>query len=110
MKTPVMNGMELNTVEDVFEALTEHAGCECPGTGALDGLCGAVIGFSHDNRVVYDYEKILENYMERDKMTREEAEEFVEYNTMRVLPYMHVQPVILFPLDGYKEDMGNDKG
>lgn len=106
MKTPVIDGIELKTVEDVEKALIEHAGGEdeASGAGMFDDLCPAIVGFSHDNRVVYDYEKILEVFRERDGMTEEEAIDFVEFNTLRSLPYMSRQPVILYPLDCYKED------
>lgn len=106
MKTPVINGIELNKVEDVFEALAIHAGgeSESAGAGAFDDLSQAVVGFSNDNRIIYSYDKIVEIYMERDGMSEEDAVEFVECNTMRTLPYMHRQPIILYPLDGYRED------
>lgn len=103
MKTPIINGIELNTVDDVFEALGEHAGSDFESTGVFDNLNPAIVGFSHDNRVIYDYKKIVQVFMERDGMTEEEAIEFTEFNTMRTLPYMGKQPVILYPLDGYKE-------
>lgn len=106
MKVPVMNGIALNTVKDVFDALAEHAGSEesLEETGIFDNLMPAIVGFSNDNRVIYDYNKILEVYEERDGMTEEEAIEFIEFNTMRVLPYMDRQPIILYPPDEYVEE------
>lgn len=106
MKTPVINGIALKTVKDVERALIEHAGSESDieGAGIFDGLMPAVVGFTYDNRVIYDYEKILEVFQERDGMTEEEAIEYVDFNVLRTLPYMGRQPVILYPLDCYEED------
>ena len=47
----------------------------------------AIIGVSHDDRVVYSFEKMVECLMNEDKMTEEEAIEFIEYNTIRAIPY-----------------------
>lgn len=43
----------------------------------------AIIGMSHDDRVVYSYEKMVEFLMETDGMSYEEAAEFINYNTIR---------------------------
>lgn len=59
----------------------------------------AVIGVSEDNRVVYDYEKMVEWLMEEEKMTEEEAVEWIDYNTIRALPYFgEGAPIIVYPL------------
>ena len=59
----------------------------------------AVIGVSEDNRVVYDYEKMVEWLMEEEKMTEEEAAEWIDYNTIRALPYFgEGAPIIVYPL------------
>ena len=47
----------------------------------------AVIGVSNDDRLVYSYDKMIECLINEDNMTYEEAEEFIEYNTLRALPY-----------------------
>lgn len=47
----------------------------------------AIIGVSHDDRVVYDYDKMVECCMTVDNMTMEEAEDFISYNTIRSIPY-----------------------
>ena len=52
----------------------------------------AIIGVSHDNRVVYSFEKMVECLMEEDGMTDEEAIEFIEYNS---IPYSPDGPIIL---------------
>lgn len=47
----------------------------------------AIIGVSHDDRVVYSFEKMVECLMEQDNMSYEDAVEFIEYNTIRAIPY-----------------------
>lgn len=60
--------------------------------GAIVGYVEAPGGF----RVVYDYEKCIRSLMDNDGMTREVAEEFFDFNTVRALPYMGVlHPLIL---------------
>lgn len=47
----------------------------------------AIIGISHDDRVVYSFEKMVKCLMDEDGMTDDEAIEFIEYNTIRAIPY-----------------------
>ena len=47
----------------------------------------ALIGVSHDNRAIYDYEKMVEWLMEKEGFTMEEAVEWIDYNTIRSIPY-----------------------
>ena len=50
-------------------------------------------------RLAYDYEKIIEMFVDRDGMSYEEAQEFVDYNTVRAIPYMgERKPVLVYPL------------
>ena len=59
----------------------------------------AVVAVTHDDRLVYDYNKMVECLMADDDMTYEEAAEFIDYNTIRTLPYMEKPPVIIMPLE-----------
>lgn len=59
----------------------------------------AIIGVSHDNRVIYDYEKMVEFLMEKDGMTYEDAAEFIDFNTIRAIPYFPNGPIVLFRID-----------
>lgn len=47
----------------------------------------ALIGVTTDNRAVYDYDKMVEWLCKRDSMSMDEAIEWIEYNTLRALPY-----------------------
>lgn len=55
----------------------------------------AVIGRSEDGRLIYSYEKMVEFLMVTDGMSREDAIEFIDYNTIRSLPYMGERPPII---------------
>ena len=48
----------------------------------------AVIGVDTEGRVVYSFEKMVKYLIDNEKMTEEEAIEWIEYNTIRALPYM----------------------
>jgi hypothetical protein len=59
----------------------------------------AVIGRSEDGRLIYSYEKMVEFLMVTDGMSREDAIEFVDYNTIRALPYMGERaPIIMYEI------------
>jgi hypothetical protein len=57
------------------------------------------MGISEDNRAVYNYEKMIEYLMDNNNWSDNEAVEFIEYNTIRALPYMdNKAPIIMYPL------------
>lgn len=59
----------------------------------------ACIGVSDDGRAIYDYEKMIEWLMDEENWSDEEAVEWIEYNTLRALPYMgEGRPIIMYPL------------
>lgn len=59
----------------------------------------ALIGVTEDGRAVYDYEKMISWLMTTEGRTPEEAEEWVNYNTLRALPYAGDKaPLIMYPL------------
>lgn len=59
----------------------------------------AIIGVSHDDRVVYDYDKMLEHLMSHEDMTVEEAADFISYDTIRSLSYAGPEaPIVMFGL------------
>lgn len=61
----------------------------------------AIIGVDAcSDRVVYDFDLMVEFLMDTDSMTYEEAVEFIEYNTIRACPYIgESAPVVLRRLD-----------
>ena len=60
----------------------------------------ALIGVSEDNRAVYDYDKMVEWLVKEESWTELEAIEWIDYNTIRALPYMGDKaPIIMYPID-----------
>lgn len=56
----------------------------------------SIIGISYDGRVIYDFDLMIEDLMEEESIDFEDALEFIEYNTLRALPYMGDNaPIIL---------------
>ena len=48
----------------------------------------SIIGFTaEDGRAVYSYESMIQKFMEDEHCSEEEAQEWVDYNIMRALPY-----------------------
>ena len=48
----------------------------------------ALIGVSTDNRAVYSYSKMVEWLKDHERMSDDDAVEWIDYNTIRALPYM----------------------
>ncbi len=59
----------------------------------------ALVGVTEDNRAVYDFELMVEWLCDEERFTAEEAVEWIEYNTIRALPYFgDGAPIIMYPL------------
>lgn len=57
----------------------------------------SIIGLTIDNRAIYDMEQMIVDLMEEDKISYIDALEFIEYNTIRALPYIGGDvPIILY--------------
>ena len=66
----------------------------------------AIIGITDEGALCYSYEKMIECLIEEDKMEQEDAMEFIDYNTIRALPYassMGVRPIVVYN-DFFKEE------
>lgn len=60
----------------------------------------ALIGVTDDNRAVYDFDKMVAWLIETEGFTHEEAVEWIEYNTVRALPYFgEGAPIIMYSLE-----------
>lgn len=60
----------------------------------------ALIGFTEDDRAVYDFNKMVEWLMEEEDWSQDEAIEWIEYNTIRSLPYMGPKaPIVMYPVE-----------
>lgn len=68
-------------------------------TVMIDGFDNAVLGITSDGCLIYDYYKMVDELVQRDGMEFMEAVEYIDYNTMRALPYVKDhRPIVLFPL------------
>lgn len=60
----------------------------------------ALIGVTTNGRTVYDYNKMIEYLVDEEKFDEESAVEWVDYNTVRALPYMGPDgPIVMYPLE-----------
>lgn len=65
-----------------------------------DEFADGCVGITHDYHLVYDYGKLARSISEKNNISIEEAIEFIEYNTIRSLPYIKnqglLEPIIMF--------------
>lgn len=59
----------------------------------------SVLGVTEDNRIVYSYERMVQEFMQDEDCSEEEAQEWVDYNTLRALPYLGEDAPIVISLD-----------
>lgn len=71
---------------------------------------GSIIGMTYDGRLVYDYWSMVDELWKEDGGTRDEAIEWIEYNTMRAIPYMgeHAPIVLWYDRDYITSMYGRD--
>lgn len=63
------------------------------------GYDDALVGVDINNRAVYDYQKMIEWLVINEELTDEEAADWIDYNTIRTLPYIgDGAPIIMHPL------------
>jgi hypothetical protein len=57
----------------------------------------SIVGVTTDNRVVYDYDKMIAELMEDEELSYDDAVDWIEYNTIRSLPYAGEKaPIIMY--------------
>lgn len=60
----------------------------------------ALIGVSHDGRAIYNFDLMIDWLMEKEGWSDIEAIEWLEFNTIRALPYMGKDaPIIMYSLE-----------
>ena len=88
----------MKTVDEVKEYLCEH-GWEETIVFENPDYASAFIGVSTDGRAVYNFDLMIGALMDEDGMEYDEAIEFIEYNTVRALPYIgEMAPTVVYPL------------
>ncbi len=57
----------------------------------------SIIGVTTDGQAVYDYDKMVGELMKDDGVSEQEAVDWIEYNTIRSIPYAgEMAPIIMF--------------
>jgi hypothetical protein len=85
--------------EALREFLAEMYGDD---TVLLDGpeFDGGLVGVTTDGRLVYSYDKLAEALCEANRWSREDAIDWIEFNTICSLPYVGPRaPVVMGGLD-----------
>lgn len=86
----------------VNSVLREMLNCEVEKAVILDNpsFDHSIIGYDiSTGRLIYSLQKMVKELSQDEGMSEEEAEEFIDYNTCRSLPYMGERaPIIMMPL------------
>ena len=60
---------------------------------------GSIVGVTTDGRVIYDYDKMVEELMKDEGWSYEDAAEWIDYNTIRSIPYAGPgAPIIMYSI------------
>lgn len=59
------------------------------------GYDDCIIGVSIDNRAIYSYSQMIGWFANKNNCSFAEAMEFIDYNTVRSLPYIENSPIIV---------------
>jgi hypothetical protein len=69
----------------------------------------AIVGVTDEGQVVYDYDMMVHCLRIKEGWSEIDAIEFIEYNTIRALPYVENAPIIMHRLRlEEEEDHGTD--
>lgn len=69
----------------------------------------AIIGTDEEGRAIYSYDLMVECLMIEDGMDYEEACEFIDYNTIRALPYIPNHPIILYNSEIFNDEIYDER-
>lgn len=59
----------------------------------------AVLGIDDRGRIVYSYSKMIQYLMLTDGISYDDAIEFIDYNTIRAIPYMgELAPIVIYDI------------
>lgn len=59
----------------------------------------SIVGVTTDNRVVYDYDQMVEEMMRDEDCSYDDAVDWIDYNTIRSLPYAGENaPIIMYSI------------
>lgn len=88
-----------NSVEELCEFL-EAQGHEDTVFFENPSFVKAITGITDSEQLIYDYNLMIEAAMEEEGWTAEESIEWIEYNTIRSIPYMGSNhPIVSLPIN-----------
>lgn len=92
--TPAHETLNKMNQQEIKDLLTDfgYEGTVLFESPSYDTAC---VGVTEDGRAVYNYDKMVQHLVNEDKMTEEEAIEFIDYNTIRSLPYQVNAPIVV---------------
>lgn len=65
----------------------------------------ALIGVSDEGRAIYDYDLMVKWIVDNTEMDETEAVEWIDFNTIRALPYAGKNaPIIMYRLEGEEDE------
>lgn len=88
-----------NTVEELREYLTAQ---EHEETTFFENpsFVKAITGITDSGQLIYDYDLMIAAAMEEENWNADEAVDWIEYNTIRSIPYMgHAHPIVSLPIN-----------
>ena len=100
--------------EKKHEKLCQHIADELgyPDAIIFEGYEDAFLGMSHDGRAIYSYDRMIEYLIEHDGMSYTDAIEWIDFNTIRAIPYFGSNaPIVLYDdpdWDWYKDEEENE--
>lgn len=88
-----------NTVDELREYL-EAQGHEDTIFFENPSFVKAITGITDSEQLIYDYNLMIEAAMEEEQWEAEEAIEWIDYNTLRSIPYMgQHHPIVSMPIN-----------
>ena len=85
-------------MSDLEEILLDN-GLEGAAYFVDDDFDTAIIGYTDDGRLVYSYDEMVEWYKNKYEVDDITAMEWLDYNTVRTVPYMGAtKPIIVYSL------------
>lgn len=95
----IIKDPKFNTVEELCEYLKAQ-GHEETVFFENPSLVKAIIGITDSEQLIYDYDLMIAAAMDEEGWTCEEAIEWIEYNTLRSIPYMgNYHPIVNLPIN-----------
>ena len=64
-----------------------------------DAFCESLIGTTDDERAVYDYNMMVDEFSKYHGCSTEDAADYINFNVLRALPYYGNQaPIVVFTM------------